>query len=77
MYKAIKFFQDLKDNNYPYEAGDIYPREGLKVSEERLAELASDKNLRKEPLIAKVEEKKAEGEKKPTAKKATKKTAGK
>lgn len=76
MYKTIKFFQDMKDNNYPYEAGDIYPREGLKVSEERLAELASDKNLRKEPLIAKVEEKKAEGAK-PTAKKATKKTAGK
>lgn len=74
MYKTIKFFQDLQDNNYPYEVGDIYPREGLEVSEERLEELASDKNLRKEPLIAKVEEKKAEA--KPTTKKATK-TAGK
>ena len=74
MYKTIKFFQDMKDNNYPYEAGDIYPREGLEVSEERLSELASDKNLRKEPLIKKVEEKKAEA--KPSTKKATK-TAGK
>lgn len=74
MYKAIKFFQDLQDNNFPYEAGDIYPREGLEVSKERLAELASDKNLRKEVLIKKVEEKKAEA--KPTPKKATK-TAGK
>ena len=53
----------MKDNNYPYEAGDIYPREGLEVSEERLSELASDKNLRKEPLIKKVEEKKAEARK--------------
>lgn len=77
MYKVVKFFQDLKDNNFQYEAGDIYPREGLKVSEERLAELASDKNLRGEILIKKVEEKKAEGEKKPTAKKATSKTARK
>ena len=74
MYKVIKYFEDLQDNNHPYEAGDTYPREGLKVSEERLVELASDKNLRKEPLIKKVEEKKAEA--KPTTKKATK-TAGK
>lgn len=74
MYKTIKYFQDLKDNNHPYNAGDVYPREGLEVSEERLAELASDKNLRKEPLIKKVEEKKAEA--KPSTKKATK-TAGK
>lgn len=73
MYKAIKYFQDLKDNKYPYEAGDIYPREGLKVTDERLAELASDKNLRGETLIKKVETKKAEA--KPTQKKATK-TAG-
>lgn len=74
MYKTIKYFQDLKDNNYPYDAGDIYPREGVEVSEERLAELASNKNLRGEPLIKKVEEKKAEA--KPTPKKAAK-TAGK
>ncbi len=72
MYKVIKFFTDLKDNNFPYDAGDIYPREGLEVSKERLAELSSDKNLRGEVLIKKVVEK-AEGEKKPTAKKAARK----
>lgn len=51
MYKVIKFFVDLQDNNQPYNIGDTYPRKGLNVSEERLAELASDKNKQGVPLI--------------------------
>ena len=51
MYKVIKFFVDLQDNNQPYNIGDTYPRKGLNVSEERLAELASDNNKQGVPLI--------------------------
>lgn len=69
MYKVIKFFTDLQDNDYPYEVNDIYPREGLEVTGERIEELAGNNNLQKEPLIKKVVE-----TKKP-AKKASKKTA--
>jgi hypothetical protein len=58
MYKTVRFFTDMQDGNHAYHEGDIYPRDGLTVSEERLAELASNKNRRKTPLIAKVEEKK-------------------
>ena len=43
MYKVIKLFADLQDNNHVYEVGDIFPREGLKVSEARLAELGLNK----------------------------------
>lgn len=54
MYKVIKYFEDLKDNRHPYKAGDIFPRKGLDVSRERIAELASDKNRRGESLIVEV-----------------------
>ncbi len=70
MYKVIKFFTDLQDNNFPYEVGDTFPRKGLEVTEERLAELSGCDNLQKQPLI----EKAAEPDKKP-AKMATKKAA--
>lgn len=70
MYKVIKFFTDLQDNNFAYEVGDTFPREGLKVSEDRLAELSGSDNMQGKPLIEKV----AEAPKKP-AKKATKKAA--
>ena len=56
MYKVIKAFTDLQDNNYPYNAGDKFPRKGVRISEGRLEELATDKNRRKEPLIEKVAE---------------------
>ncbi len=71
MYKVIKYFVDLQDNNQPYHAGDIFPRSGLVVSEDRLAELAGSENKQGVPLIQLVEEVKP---KKATTKKA-KKTA--
>ena len=55
MYKVIKYFEDLQDSAHPYNEGDTYPRKGLRVSKARLAELASDKNRRGEPLIVEVE----------------------
>lgn len=70
MYKVVKFFVDLQDNNQPYNIGDTYPRKGLKVSEERLAELASDKNKQGVPLIELMA---SEAPKKTAAKKAAKK----
>ncbi len=71
MYKVIKFFTDLQDNDYPYSVGDIFPRSGMAVTEERLAELAGSNNKRHEPLIEKVKE---EAPKKPAAKKPKKTT---
>ena len=56
MYKVIKFFTDLQDNRHPYNVGDVYPREGVTVSQKRLDELASDKNRQKTPLIKKVDD---------------------
>lgn len=52
MYKVIKFFTDLHDNSYAYNEGDTYPREGVKVTDERIAELSGSNNLQGEPLIA-------------------------
>ena len=57
MYRVIKYFTDLQDGDHPYNEGDVYPRKGLEVSEERFAELASHNNRRNEPLIKFVEEK--------------------
>ena len=57
MYKVIKYFTDLQDNNYAYYVGDTFPRNGVEVGAERVAELASDKNLQGVPLIEEIEEK--------------------
>lgn len=48
---VIKKFTDLQDGNRVYNVGDVYPREGYTPSEERIAELASDKNKQGTPLI--------------------------
>lgn len=69
MYKVLKYFTDLHDNNYPYKEGDVFPRKGIKVTEERLAELAGSDNKRGEPLIVKVEEPQEKPEPKKPAKK--------
>ena len=57
MYKVIKSFTDLQDNNYAYYVGDTFPRNGVEVGAERIAELSSDKNLQGVPLIEEVAEK--------------------
>lgn len=49
-------FKDLKDNNHIYRKGDIYPREGLELTKERIKELSSKKNKIGEVLIKKVNE---------------------
>lgn len=57
MYKVLRMFRDLKDNNHVYHVGDKYPHDGImEVSEKRLLELSTDANRRHVPLIAKVED---------------------
>lgn len=63
MYKVIRLFADLQDSNHVYNVGDEYPRKGLTVTAERIAELAGSNNKQKMPLIK---------EHKATAKKAKK-----
>jgi hypothetical protein len=55
-YKVIKHFTDMQDNNHPYNAGDIYPRKGLKVLASRYKELSGKNNRRGEALIEEIEE---------------------
>lgn len=71
-YKVIAYFQDLQDEKYEYNVGDTFPRKGLKVSEERLAELSGKDNKRGIELIKKVAEPKKPAEK-PVEKKPAKK----
>lgn len=53
-YKVIAFFTDLRDGGRAYNVGDVYPRPGLSVTKERLAELSGTANRRRMPLIAPV-----------------------
>ena len=57
-YKVIKFFTDLKDNEHPYNVGDTFPRKGVEVSEERVAELSGKFNKQGCPLIKEVKARK-------------------
>lgn len=54
-YIVVKDFSDIQDDRHVYHAGDTFPRMGLEVSEERVAELASKDNKRGEILIAEQE----------------------
>ena len=56
MYRVVKRFYDLKAN-HAYSVGDTFPHDGVEVGAERIAELASDKNLQGVPLIEEVAEK--------------------
>ena len=44
MYRVIKFFTDLHDGDHPYNVGDPFPRKGIRVSKERIDELAGTSN---------------------------------
>ena len=55
MYRVIRFFTDLHDGDHPYNVGDPFPRQGVKVTEERLAELSGSSNKQGMPLIEKFE----------------------
>ena len=59
-YKVIKHFLDLQENNYAYNKGDEFPREGMSVLPSRLRELATNDNRQGVPLIEENEEPKPE-----------------
>ena len=50
-YKVTQAIRDLQDNQRYYRAGDTFPRNGLKVDDERVAEL-----VRGGYIVAEVEE---------------------
>lgn len=54
MYKVIKYFEDLQDNNHRYNVGDTFPRKGFDVLPSRLKELSTSANRQNEPLIVEV-----------------------
>lgn len=56
MFRVIEYFEDLQDNNRPYNVGDIFPYDNREISTERLAELSTAQNRRKMPLIKEVEQ---------------------
>lgn len=58
MYKVIKSFTDLQDNNFLYKEGDTYPRKGFEVLPSRIKELSTKANRRNEILIKEIESKK-------------------
>jgi len=51
MYRVIKAFADLQDKEHVYHTGDLFPRDGLTVSADRINELATARNKRGMPLI--------------------------
>jgi len=51
MYKVLRYFEDIQDEMHPYNIGDKFPRDGMRVSADRLAELSTDRNLQRTPLI--------------------------
>ena len=56
MYRVIKHFVDLQDNNFAYNVGDEYPRKGMSVLPSRIKDLASNKNRQGCPLIEEIPE---------------------
>lgn len=55
MYRALCEFYDLTDGNRRYGAGEDFPRPGLDVSADRLAELSGAGNRLGRPVIEAVE----------------------
>lgn len=72
MYKVIKAFTDLHDDDYPYSVGDTFPRLGIKVTEKRLKELSGSGNKQGVPLIAETEDPVAEAVRKGVTKREAK-----
>lgn len=50
-YVVIHDFSDIQDKYHQYQAGDKYPRSGLRPKKARIEELSGSDNKRKQPLI--------------------------
>lgn len=64
MYKVIKHFTDMQDNNFAYNVGDEFPRKNFNVLPSRIKELATDKNRQGVPLIEEIPDTEEKPEKK-------------
>lgn len=53
-YRVIEYFTDLQDDNFPYHAGDKFPRDGKTVTADRIKELSGTENKRGIALIEEV-----------------------
>lgn len=56
MYKVVRHFTDLLDNNHKYTEGDVYPREGYTPSEDRIFALSTSANKQRTVLIEAIAE---------------------
>lgn len=54
MLKVIKSFTDNQDKGHLYNVGDLFPRDGLEVSQERINQLSTSNNLQGVPLIKEI-----------------------
>ncbi len=70
MYKVIKHFTDMQDNNFAYQVGDEYPRKGMSVLPSRIKELGGKKNRQGCPLIEEVPDKVEEPKRRKSVEKA-------
>lgn len=55
-FLVIAPFVDLEDGHHIYSKGDIYPREGLNVSDERIMQLLSTQNKAHKSFIGRIAE---------------------
>lgn len=51
MYKVTRYFTDLQDDHHAYYPGDVFPRDGMTVTKERIEALLSGQNVRKKQFI--------------------------
>lgn len=50
-YEVIQSFNDAQDREYSYHEGDIYPRDGIAPSEQRIKDLMNGNNIYRLALI--------------------------
>ena len=55
LYKVEVQFLDGQDDNHLYKVGDVYPRVGIKPTQERIEELSTDNNRRNVVAISKLD----------------------
>ena len=55
-FLVIAPFVDLEDGHHIYRKGDIYPRAGLNVSDERIMQLLSTQNKARKSFLERVAE---------------------
>lgn len=64
MLLCVTEFADMTDNGYVYRPGDAFPRSGVEVNEERVAELMSNTNRLGVPVVIEKAEEKPKPKKK-------------